>query len=137
MKLPHLYRNEKGITLAELLAVFAISGIVVLLIIGVHIYSQKQFKSQTDDALHLTDITIVAKEITKDIRSNEIHEVVGNKLTFVDGKSYELVGEILYKNGAPYMYDIDIFEVSLNGNKFLLKIKSLTEQEIETMLIVR
>src|SRR5690625_1050715 len=100
MKFP---RNEKGLTLVELLAVFVISAIVILFIIGVHLFVQQQFKSQTDDALHLTDITIVAKEITKEIRSTPISEANGPKIAFENDKTYEIVGDIIYKNDAPYM----------------------------------
>src|SRR5690625_3088720 len=107
-----LLRNEKGITLVELLAVFVISGIVLLLIISVHIYSQKQFKNQTEDALHLTDITILTKEITKEIRSNEIVEATGTKIEFSDGKKYEIQGNIIHKNDSPYMYEVDVFQVT-------------------------
>src|SRR5690625_3317804 len=132
-----LLRNEKGITLVELLAVFVISGIVILLMIGVHMYSQKQFKSQTEDALHLTDVTIGAKEITKAIRSTSVVDANGTKIEFADGNTYELQNDRIYKNGSPYMYEIAQFVVIKNEDEIYLKIKSETGQEIETTLFIR
>lgn len=142
------HRNEKGITLVELLAVFAISGVVVMSIIGVHIFTQKQFQTQSDDANHLTDITIAMKEITKDVRtleliipesSTEVHE----KIEFVDGadyKVYELVDDVLYKNNHPYIYDIQTFKIEFEDKDYeaiTIEIRSVTGQQLETTLVVR
>lgn len=134
MKPPH---NEKGVTLVEVLAIFVITGVIVLLLVGLYIYTQKQFDRHRDDAHHLTDITIVISEITKDIRSEDIEEITPTKIEFTDGNKYELIEDILYKNDAPYIYDIEIFTVDMIENEVLIKIKSRTGQEIETALIVR
>lgn len=132
-----LLRNEKGITLAETLAVIAISAIIVLLIVSVHIYVQKQYFSQSDDALHLTDVTIAAKEITRDIRSYDVKEVTANKIEFTNDIKYELIGDVLQKNDADYLYNIEEFKVEKNGSKIKLEIRSATGQEIKTELFIR
>lgn len=72
MKLP---RNEKGISLVEVLAVFVIFGIITLLIISLYLYTQTHATKQRESALQLTDITIAMNEITRDIRTYDIKEV--------------------------------------------------------------
>jgi len=136
LKIP---RNEKGITLVELLAVFVISGIVVLLIIGIHIYTQKQFQTQSDQALKLTDVTIAMKEITKDIRSKDIDywDEDDQKLKFEDEKYYQLIDETLFKNGSPYIYDIEVFHVEIVEDEVTIEIESESGQQLETTLVVR
>lgn|SRR5699024_4318674 len=134
LKIP---RNEKGITLVELLAVFVISGIIILLIISIQIYTQKQFQNQSEQALKLTDITIAMKEITKDIRSQDIKSWDATKIEFSDGKYYELTGDTLSKNGSPYIYDIEVFRIEINDDEVVIEIESKSGQQIETQLMMR
>lgn len=136
MKIP---RNEEGITLVELLAVFVISGIVIMLIIGVQIYTQNQFQSQSEQSKKLTDVTIAMKEITKDIRSNTIDswDADDKKLQFSDGKYYQLIDDTLFKSGSPYIYDIKVFNVEREGNEVSIEIESITGQQIDTTLVER
>lgn len=145
LKIP---RNEKGISLVELLAVFVISGIVIMLIIAIFIFTQKQFQTQSEDAHHLTDITIAMKEITKDIRAYELNipaspEKTQDEIVFIDGsnyKTYALDEEILLKNASPYIYDVKKFEVKFDENDhdiITINIESVTGQQLETTLMVR
>src|SRR5690625_4315339 len=60
--------NERGLSLVELLATLAIGSLIVIFIMSVHILIQKQYSIQSKDIQHLTDITIAAKAITKDLR---------------------------------------------------------------------
>lgn len=130
-------RNEKGMTLVELLAVFVISGMVVLLIIAIYLYVQNQFQQQAEQSHQLTDVTIAMKEITKDIRSREILEWDEARLTFTDGKTYELHQDVLFRNDAPYIYKVDRFVIEMIEDELSIEIISLNGQEISTTLIVR
>ena len=134
MKVPH---NEKGITLVEVLAVTVLTGVIVTLIIGVHLYSQKQFDHQRNDALHLTDITLIAHEITKEIRTADIAHIDSTLIEFMDSNKYELKGDVIYKNDSPYIYDIAKFELNKVADEVSLLIESSSGQKIETSLVVR
>src|SRR5699024_9314691 len=136
-------RKEDGITLVETLAVFAISALIIILIIGVHVFVQKQFTTQSEDALHLTDITIAAKEITKKLRTDEIKKITEKSIEFNDGTVYEKVNDVLQKNGSEYIYNVKEFNIaekedifaneSKTANKIIiLSIESITNQKIET-----
>lgn len=141
----NIHRNEKGITLVELLAVFVISGIVVMLIIGVHIFTQKQFQTQTEDAQRLTDVTIAMKEITKDIRSRDVQfmessDIPYQELNFADGKTYKLENDVLLKDNHPYIYYVKEFDIEFSkdsADDISIYIESITGQQIETTLVVR
>lgn len=134
MKLP---RNEKGISLVEVLAVFVIFGIITLLIISLYLYTQTHATKQRESALQLTDITIAMNEITRDIRTYDIKEVNAQKIEFANNNVYELKETILYKNGTPFIYDIDRFDVHRSDDEVSIKISSRSGQEIETTLLLR
>lgn len=133
------HRNERGITLVELLAVIAISSIVILLIITLHIYVQKQFHSQSEDAFHLTDVTIVAKEITKEIRKSDVISDTSPRhwIEFSNDTTYELVGDVLHKDDIQYIFDVDEFIIIEDAGTISLMIKSKTGQKVETTLTIR
>lgn len=131
-----LLRNHKGVTLAELLAVIALIGLIIGLIVGVQLYVQKQYRVQSEGSLQLTDITIAVKEITRDVRSQDIEEVYPEKIKFSENE-YELVDEILQKNGANYIFDVDHFFVQQTENSIILEIRSKLGKEIKTELTLR
>lgn len=131
-----LLRNQKGISLAEVLAVIFLIGLMLGLIVGIHVYTQKQYRVQTETALQLTDITIAVKEITRDIRSQDLVAVSNKKIEFSENK-YELVGEILRKNDADYIYDIEDFTVTQTEDSIHLAIRSKLGKEISTELSLR
>lgn len=141
-------RNETGMTLAEVLATFVIASIVMTLVIGVLVFVQKQYRGQSEDAKHLTDVTIAAKAITRDIRmaeDKEINVVDEHTLEFTDRDIkyvWDSDSKILKKDDTEYIYEVESFKVSPNGMKdtgdsIYLFIKSTTEQQIETEIIIR
>lgn len=136
-------RNEKGISLVELLAVFVISGIVIMMIINIQIYTQKQFISQSEQAHNLTDITIAMKVITKDFRTHDIIEFEADEVTvleFKDGNKYEFKEGSLYRNDAAYIYDVAEFYVrkddKLDG-LYTIYIENMNGKHLETEIAVR
>ena len=87
-------KNEKGLTLVEILAVIIIGSIIMLLISNVHLFGQKQYKSQSEKSRHLYDVTYAAKVITKEIRKADEKGIVniGSKSDHI-----KLNNEIEYK----------------------------------------
>lgn len=130
-------RNEEGVTLAEVLAVLVIASLIMTFIMGIHIFIQKQYKSQSESAHHLTDVTIVAKAITKDIRMYDVKEAIDSKIEFIGGPTYELVDDIITKDDSNYIYEIDTFEVNQLDDKITLKVMSISGKNIETEIIIR
>lgn len=77
-------KNERGMTLVEILAVTVITGIVAILVFSLIQSSTKQHIQQTKEAGNLSDITYALKVVTKDIRrSTNARVEEGNlELTF-------------------------------------------------------
>lgn len=137
-----LFNNEDGVSLVELLATLVIGTFIMVFIISIHIFIQNQYKSQSAEVKQLTDITIAAKAITKDIRSANEILVSGDlkeiTLIFKDETiTYKFEKEQLRKNDVTYIYDLKNFEVEMKGSKISLEIKSKSGKKIETEILVR
>lgn len=116
-------KEEKGITLVELLASLALMGLVLTLAMSVYMTGQKQYNSQTTNADVQDSLMIAMKDITKEIRSakspivisgNEVttetrqcgniamkesHPVVSGKKLKTDSHNYEFLNNKLLKDG--------------------------------------
>lgn len=141
--------NEKGITLVELLAAIAISSIVAVFIIALYLSIQKQYTGQSEQIKNLTDITIAAKAITKDLRSAIEVDVDENndKEIFIKIQIDEEEEEITYlfddeenilrRNGAPYLYQLRDFKVEEENYKVSFEFKSETGKALKTDIVIR
>lgn len=135
--------NEKGVTLVEVLAVFVISGLVIMTIMSIHIYTQKQFIDQSEQAHNLTDVTIAMKVITKDFRTHDLIEFEADEATvleFEDGNKYEFKNDILYRNDGPYLYEVADFYVEKDdelADVYYIYIKGKNGKELDTQIAVR
>lgn len=143
MILKKLFRNEQGLSLAELLATLAIGSLFIILIMSIHILIQKQYNSQSEDIKRLTDVTIAVTSITKDIRAFDVTEVSGDTITFESGDG-ELVtyvfnkdNKVLQKNDTNYIYGIKNFNVTQEDQRIILEIVSESGKEINTTIMLR
>ena len=141
-------KNEKGLTIVEVLAVIIIGSIIMLLIFNVHLFSQKQYKSQSEKSRHLYDVTYAAKVITKEIRKAEKVTVKDNMLTLTLNESNETIFEwqndTIMKDGNSFILEISKFEVERDEDddrKFTLAIESIEQngknESIKTEIYVR
>ena len=140
-------RNERGLTLIEVLAATVIGTMLILLIGNALLFGLKQYKNQSIKAQELTDVTFVAKVITKDIRkATEVKvDEVGNILILIiddDETKYELDDEnnFLLKNNKELFERIDSFVVSESGSLLNIKIESKGKngkvEKIETEIYI-
>lgn len=115
-----MYKNikeEKGVTLVELLAVIVVIAIVSSLITGVLIQVQKQYRANTEAIGNLTDLTTAAKGITRDIRTADDVTVENNILTILHDDQeivYSHHDDVLKRNESSYLYRIKDFQVEKN-----------------------
>lgn len=135
-------KGEKGLSLVELLAVLAIGSILILLISTIHIFVQNQYNNQSAGVKQLTDITIAVKAITKDIRSAdqiEISEDFSEITLIIDGDptSYLFEKDTLKKDGHPYIYELEKFEVQQEDSKISLTLENQSGKEIKTEIVMR
>ncbi|MFD1066571.1 PilW family protein [Oceanobacillus locisalsi] len=141
-----LLTNEKGLTLVELLAVFVIGAIFILLLSQVMTGVQKQYTQQSAESESLFDVTYAAKVVTKDFRMAETVITDGEssgEVTFVkpDGTEisyhYHATGQILYKNGTPFVREVTDFTVSKQDDMYVVRISNANGKLVETELIQR
>ncbi|NMD70524.1 prepilin-type N-terminal cleavage/methylation domain-containing protein [Bacillus sp. DNRA2] len=114
-----MIKNNRGMTLVELLSVLALLSMVLLLANSVQLFSQKQVTKQVDDIEKQTNIRIAISTLTKEIRSANTVTVQNNVLT-VNSDIYQLVGNTLQKNNQSFVSKIKKFEVSKDANKITL-----------------
>lgn len=141
-------RHENGLTLIEVLAAMVIGTIIALLLINALSFGLQQYKNQSIKSRELTDVTYVAKVITKEIR--KATEVAVNdedailKLVIDNNVvKYQLDDErdILIKNDEELYFGISLFDVTKNNGKIKLIIESSAEagrvENIETEIYLR
>lgn len=138
-------KNDKGLTLIEILAVIIIGSIIMLLISNVHLFSQKQYKSQSEKSRYLYDVTYAAKVITKQIReadergieninSNSSHIKLNNNIEYKYNSENETIEN---KNGTIFVREIAEFIALRSGNQVEIKITSKTGEKIDTKIVLR
>lgn len=139
--------NEKGLTLVEVLAVLIIGSIILLLISNVHLFSQKQYKSQSENTRHLYDVTYAAKVITKEIRKVNASTIEisddGHSIKLNNKTEYKFNGDnksIVIKSINPateilFVTGIKNFEISKESSKLIIEIESVSDEKIKTQKI--
>lgn len=141
-----LLKNERGLTLIELLAVFVIGAIILLLVSNVMIGIQKQYKQQSADAESLFDVSYAVKVITKDFRMSEkviLQEGSYGDLTLMKPDNTEITyhyneaEQVLYKNENPFIREVTDFTVAEKDGMYAISISNINGKSVETELIPR
>lgn len=111
-----MIKNNKGITLIEIIVVLAIMGIVVTVVGSIFGFGTKTFKKTTDRGLSQQDERLVVTKVTNALRTARKINTVGD----IDLK--ELNKDVL-----------KVESISFTGDKKVLKIKfktDLTREEV-------
>lgn len=90
-------KNEKGITLIELLAALALVSMVILLASSVQLFGQKQVNNQTNEIQNQSNVRLALNIVTKEIRKASNVSVTNNVLTINNTDIYKLENNILKK----------------------------------------
>lgn len=94
-----LYKNQRGLTLVELLAVLVLLSLVLVLVSSIHLMGANQYKDQSQAIKRQENVRLVMTVITKDIRRS-------TSITVPDQNHLKL--EI---NGQPVIYSSGLNEV--------------------------
>lgn len=127
-----MYKNEKGITLVELLAVLAIMSVVIALISSVHLFGQKQYRDQSETMEHQSEVRVAVSQITKDIRKVSNYSVnMGTNLFIIGDFTYTLDGTKIKRNDTVISEEISDFSMTFDedNKKIDLKITSLSDNK--------
>lgn len=139
----NIQKDNKGLTLVEVLAVVVILSIISISVMNILINSSKTHNNQVIENQQLMDVTYVAKVLTKDIRKSNRYVKLGDNSHFKIISSstneeyhyeYNSSSKKVYRNGV--LLAEHIIEFSVNEH---LEIKIVSEkgQTIETKLYFR
>lgn len=135
-----LYRNEKGVTLVEMLAAISITALIVVMITSTHIFVQKQFKDQRQHLEQINDLTYVLKLITNDFRQTSPDDITvpdeRNLILGTDHYSWDLAEEAIFKNGQIIVREIELFSVGEHDREIHVMIKQ-SDGEEKSLILTR
>ncbi|WP_391202218.1 prepilin-type N-terminal cleavage/methylation domain-containing protein [Psychrobacillus sp. L4] len=137
-------KQQRGITLIEVLAVLTLLSIISVIIISITINTQNTFKRQQEDNLTTTDMTLLLNSMTSEIRMHPSHVSVGRKelrisppnegatvYTFDEGT------DTLLRNGVTNGVGISAFDPTLDGDVLTIKLTDPKSKIWSTRIVLR
>ncbi|WP_182200445.1 PilW family protein [Paraliobacillus salinarum] len=138
-----MWKEQKGITLVELLAVLSLMSIIIMLVGSAMMFGQKQYKNQTEIIEQQDQVRYVMATLTKEIRSHNSSQIsVSGNVLNIGSDSYEFSAPQVLKNGTPMSDRIGVFEVEKNDLELDITIASSAvggneQQRLSTILYLR
>ncbi|CQR48020.1 hypothetical protein BN1058_02360 [Paraliobacillus sp. PM-2] len=127
-----MLKNERGITLVELLAVLAILSIVIALISSAHLFGQKQYIKQTDEIETQDEVRFVMSQLTTDLRSVTENKIMKKENELIIGNhTYRHSGNTLYRNNDAVSRMIDQFTIEITESGIGIAISSVANKQGE------
>lgn len=142
-------KDQKGVTLVELLAVLVLLSLIGLMIFGVYFSGKKEYDIQKEKTEHQENIQFVMKYLTKEIRKENNFRVFDDDVLEIKKETgtdiYRRKGTTLFKNSEAFSENIKDFKVESSDGK-ALKIKVVSDdklnrnsdaKKIETTIVIR
>ncbi|WP_158231746.1 prepilin-type N-terminal cleavage/methylation domain-containing protein [Sporosarcina sp. P19] len=142
-------KDQKGITLVELLAVLVLLSLIGLMIFGVYLSGKKEYDIQKEKTEHQENILYVMKYLTKEIRKENNFRVFDEDVLEIKKEIgtdiYRRKGTTLFKNDEVLADNIKDFKVESSDGK-ALKIEVFSDdklnrnkdaKKIETTIVIR
>lgn len=124
-------RNEKGVTLVEVLATLLLVSMIGLLASSIHLFAQKQTNTQMEEIHIHSNERIAMRMIKSEIRKAENVEINSPNELIINGTDvYKHEGTELRKNDSTVITGIKEFTISMHDNQIKLRIGSLPETTI-------
>lgn len=117
----HLLKNQKGITLVEVLAILIIFSIISSFVMGIMSNSNNSHKVEIQKYQEINNISSTFKIITKDVRKtlNVEYDKINNIYTLNTNDElvkYELVKNSLLRNGQKINTSIHTFNIDQSAH---------------------
>ncbi|MDG5786867.1 prepilin-type N-terminal cleavage/methylation domain-containing protein [Evansella sp. AB-P1] len=127
-------KNQKGVTLVELLISVAIASIVLLLATSIYLFGQNQLTSQTEHVKQQDNVRLGMNIITKAIRSadSDVVEVVDDTTLKIDEDEYrsEHENQRITVNGQPLIDGIIFQIINPQNGRVDITIKSMPDETV-------
>lgn len=132
-------KDNKGFTLIEILAVIIISSLFIGIFSNILFSISTQHKRQLNENMHLTDISLAMKLITKDIRKSENPLWINEKKIDLSGVIYTFDEDkqVINKNKEALVYNIQNFNVSVIKNKWEIEVTNIQGKSEKTEIVIR
>ena len=138
-------KNEKGLTLIEVIAYIAILSIVLILSFSIMSNSKAEHEEQYNNIQLLTKNSYVMKQITSDIRESIDLESSSNQIIMQKKNSVETIYRYdediftLYRNDQPIANNLKSFLIKANTNKKSVSVQltNLRDEQLNTTIYLR
>lgn len=137
-------RNQRGITLVELLAVITLLSVVSLLIIGIIIQAQGTYKKNQVTNFTTTEMSLLVNSITRDIRQFPEGVSVSNEMLTIqtsDGEmisyKFDSVESSIKRNDNILLRSVTEFVPVLNDGLVTIEIKDNSGKEWKSTIVIR
>lgn len=135
-----IYKNERGLTLVELLAAIVIGSIIMIFVTSILTQSLNEQKRQTSNNKQHTEMRYVLKLITKDMRKSTTFD--GNKFTSLNNSDvatykFDEDNHLITRNDVVIASNINDFKLTNKTSSVRIEIESLNGNSIDTELYFR
>ena len=118
-----MQKNEKGVTLIELLAALSLLSVVLLLASSIHMLGLKQSSSQITDIQNQSNIRLAMNIITREIRK-------ASTVSFVNIDDTVTTNDQLIINGVD-VYKLENNSITKNTNTLITNIQTFTIKKVK------
>lgn len=143
-------KNERGVTLIEVIVAFALLTMILLLISNVHLSGQRQFTDQTEQIDGQANVRLAFKWMTTDVRKygnvHDVNEVQSSMKVGDISYTYSKADKTILRDGAVIAENIDSFRMEYDEaqEKLTLTIKNAEtphqkdlSKEFKTVIYIR
>lgn len=136
-------KNEKGLTLIEVMAYITISSIILTLTFSIMSNSNAEHEEQYKNTQELAQNSYVMKQITSDVResinlnssSNLVTMQKKNSITTT--YSYDPSTFTLFRNNQPIANNLKSFLINANSNSVSIRLTNLRDEQLNTTIYLR
>lgn len=137
-------RNQRGITLVELLAVITLLSVVSLLIIGIIIQAQGTYKRNQVTNFTTTEISLLVNSVTRDIRQFPEGVSVSNDMLNIQTSDDEMitykfdsVESSIKRDDNTLLRSVTKFVPILNDGLVTIEIKDNSGKKWTSTIVIR
>lgn len=136
-------KNEKGLTLLEVIAYIAILSIILVLSFSIMSNSKAEHNEQYKNTQLLTQNSYVMKQITSDIRESINLEsssdlvIMQKKNSIQTTYNYDASTFTLYRNSQPIANNLKLFYIRANSDSVNIKLTNLRNEQLNTTIYLR
>ncbi|MDQ0232810.1 prepilin-type N-terminal cleavage/methylation domain-containing protein [Metabacillus malikii] len=134
-----MIKNNKGVTLVELLAALALLTLILLLANSFHLFGQKQMIDQSKTIQEQANIRLVMNILSNEVRTGKVEVPVKNNTLKITTNNktniYKLESNKITRNDEPIVDKIGVFNVKSTGTtrpEITIDITSLPDNKGKT-----